>query len=244
VPRLLTALKRVPLTGQQIPARALLKHWDYAMTTGSAAATVWWTFWGDYLSAVFQPWWSAKGVPTGKDPGALSLSARQFTLGEVLEAWTIGDQRNPAFTPPGGPPRDAAQDMEAAFDDAVAHLRATLGADPAKWTWGRLHSREFPSVTGAAALAYGPRPAGGDPWTVDAADGGMVSTGGPSWRMIVHWTGAGPVVAEGIYPGGQSENPTSPWYANLVADWWDGKYLPMPPAGGQPRGPIRWELRP
>ena len=28
------------------------------MTAGSAAASVWWTFWTDYLTAVFQPWWN------------------------------------------------------------------------------------------------------------------------------------------------------------------------------------------
>ena len=33
------------------------------MSTGSAAATIWWTFWGDYLAAVFQPWWNAAGYP-------------------------------------------------------------------------------------------------------------------------------------------------------------------------------------
>jgi penicillin G amidase len=244
VPRLIAVLSRVALTSTQGQARALLQGWNDSMRAGSAAASVWWTFWSDYLSAVFQPWWSAKGVPTGRDPGNLKVSPHQVSLDEELQAWTLGDQRNPAFTPPGGPARDAAQVMHAAFDTAVAHLHATLGGAPASWKWGRLHSRTFPSLTGAAGLGYGPREAGGDPWTVDAADGGLVSAGGPSWRMIVHWTRSGQPVAEGIYPGGQSENPASPWYANLMADWWDGKYLPMPQAGGKAAGPIRWELRP
>ena len=39
------------------------------MTAGSAAASVWWTFWGDYLAAVFQPWWQAAAVPVHKDQG-------------------------------------------------------------------------------------------------------------------------------------------------------------------------------
>jgi penicillin G amidase len=52
------------------------------------------------------------------------------------------------------------------------------------------------------------------------------------------------IAAEGIYPGGQSENPASPWYGNLVARWASGRYLPMPPAGVAASGPIRWELRP
>ncbi len=57
-------------------------------------------------------------------------------------------------------------------------------------------------------------------------------------------TAAVPVSAEGVYPGGQSENPASPWYADQIADWWNGRYLPMPPATGYATGPIRWDLRP
>ena len=66
-----------------------------------------------------------------------------------------------------------------------------------------------------------PRAAGGDPFTPDAADGGMTATSGPTWRMIVTLSPAG-VSAQGVYPGGQSENPASPWYDDQVPLWWDG----------------------
>ena len=51
-----------------------------------------------------------------------------------------------------------------------------------------------------------------------------------SWRMIVSFD-AGALSAVGVYPGGQSENPASPWYTNLVPLWWDGQYLPLPVPG-------------
>ncbi len=244
VPPLLAVLRNRKLTPDQQQAERLLAGWDHAMTPGSAAASIWWTFWTDYLAAVFQPWWTAQKVPLHLDRSGLAISAGQVSLDEVLEQWTLNDQSNPAFTAPGGPPRNSAEVMLAAFGTAVTHLRARLGGGAASWAWERLHSRQFPSLTGAAALGYGPRGSGGDPWTVDAAEGGMDSIVGPSWRMIVGWSRSGDAVAEGIYPGGQSENPASPWYDNLVADWWDGKYLPMPPAGGYATGPIRWQFRP
>jgi penicillin amidase len=244
VPRLLAALKGAKLTAGEQQASHLLNAWSGSMNAGSAAAAVWWTFWTDYLDAVFQPWWNRAAVPVRKDRSGLEISpVDQFSLDEVLEQWTLTDPRNSAFTAPGGHPRTAPGVMRTAFGTAVAHLARTLGGAPASWAWGRLHSREFPSLTQADALGYGPRASGGDSWTVDAAYGYPVSRSGPSWRMIVQWTGRGPT-AEGIYPGGQSENPVSPWYEDQVADWWNLRYLPMPSAAGTTPGVIRWILRP
>jgi len=244
VPRLLAALRRGHLTAQQREAAAVLHGWDGTMAQNSAAAALWWTFWGDYLDAVFQPWWRAARVPVHKDRPGLDVSPQQASLDQVLAAWTTGDPRNRAFSPPGGPHRTAPAVMRAAFATAVAHLAATLHGAPAGWTWGRLHSRQFPSVTQADALGYGPRASGADSWTVNAADGGLVSHQGPSWRMIVAWAGRGSATGRGVYPGGQSENPASPWYEDQMNDWWDGRYLPMPPAGGYAAGPVVWSLRP
>ena len=215
------------------------------MTAGSAAAAVWWTFWTDYLGAVFQPWWNRAEVPVHKDWPGLHVSPEgQFSLDEVLEQWTLADPHNRAFTAPGGHRRTAPQVMRTAFGTAVAQLASKLGGAPASWAWGRLHTREFPSLTQADALGYGPRASGGDSWTVNAAYGYPVSRSGPSWRMIVQWTGRGRYSAEAIYPGGQSENPASPWYEDQVADWWNLRYLPMPSAAGTTPGVIRWKLVP
>jgi len=254
VPQLLLALRGAKLTPPEQGAQLQLKNWDHQMTLTSPGASVWWTFWSEYLDQVFQPWWSAGNVPVHLDKPGLSISPRQASLDEVLEDWTLHDQANAAFSPPGGPRRSAADVMRSAFAAAVAHLSATLTGTPGSWSWGRLHSVQIQSGVGASALGYGPKPASGSPWTVDAAEGGLNSTIGPSWRMIVSWAGSGQPAAEGIFPGGQSENPGSPWYQNLVSDWWAGKYLPMPwppdaAAGssgpsGSSAAPSGWVLQP
>ena len=200
VPRLLAVLHAGPLTAPQQQAASVLNGWSGAMTPTSAGAALWWTFWTDYLSAVFQPWWDRAAVPVSRDRAGLRVAPGQFSLDEVLEQWTLADPGNHAFTAPGGRRRTAPQVMRLAFDRAVAHLAARLGGAPSSWAWGRLHSRQFPSLTQAAALGYGPRAAGGDSWTVDAADGYPVSRQGPSWRMIVWWPGAGPAQRGGHLP--------------------------------------------
>ncbi len=243
LPRLRAALRGTKLTAVEQQAEQEFDGWNYSMSTSSASAVIWWTFWSDYLSEVFSPWWRADHVPVSLDRKGLAVGPSQSSLDEVLEAWTLHDQRNPAFTPPGGARRSAVTAMRSAFAAAVAQLSRKQGASPSGWTWGKVHFRRFPSLLTGSSLGYGPKPASGDPWTVDAAEGGLTSTVGPSWRMIVHFTGPGKPVGEGIYPGGQSENPASPWYTNLVADWWAGKYLPMP-AAGSTAGPVHWDLVP
>jgi penicillin G amidase len=241
LPSVVSALSAAGLSGADQQAAALLRSWNGDMDQDSAAASLWWTFWGSYLNAVFAPWWQAAKVPASKDRPDLSLSTGMAPLDEDLEAWTLGDQSNAAFAGPTGKgPGTANAAITVAFKKTVAHLSVKLGGAPATWTWGRIHTRSFPSITGADGLGYGPRPAGGDPFTEDAADGGLNSSIGPSWRMIAA-LGAGGVSAQGVYPGGQSENPASPWYTNLVPLWWDGKYLPIP-APGSVAGPTVWRL--
>ncbi len=240
VPALLNALRGTSLSPPERAVVSLLRTWPDSMAVGSPAAALWWTFLGYYLSDTFQPWWTHSGVPVAKDPFGLAVTVNQVSLVEDLEAWTLHDPANPAFSLPSGRARTAAQVMRTAFASTVAHLSRTLGGAPASWTWGRLHSRSFPALSGASGLGYGPRAAGGDAFTPDAADGYPVSSDGPSWRMIVSLSSAG-VTAEGVYPGGQSENPASPWYDDQVPLWWDGQYLPVP-VPGQPAGTLTWTL--
>ena len=261
LPAVRTALSSAGLSGADKDAAALLTSWDGSMEQGSAAASLWWTFWNDYLTTVFNPWWKSAKVPVSKDRIDLAAGPGIAPLAEDLEAWTLGDQSNAAFPGPSGHgPGSAQAAITAAFKKTVSRLSSKLGGEPASWTWGRLHSRSFPSITGSDGLGYGPRPAGGDPYTEDAADGGLNAKTGPSWRMIVSldpsgsqpvfvgsWTAAGyfctgsAIHAFGVYPGGQSENPASPWYDNLVPLWWNGQYLSIPDPGST-AGAVTWRL--
>jgi len=220
-----------------------------------------WTLTDQHNAAFTSPPGQPASVPSATGPSAAGPGGTVPSAAHVVKpvVW------------PGATP--AAVKMRAAFVAATSQLHGLLGGGPGRWQWGKLHTREFPSLAQAAAvgdsahrattdlpgyspnlatpdpLGYGPASAGGDLWTVDAAEGGMDSEIGPSWRMIAAWPRGGRLLAEGIYPGGQSENPASPWYADLVGGWWSGNYLPMPAAGaypapGRPAGAITWELRP
>jgi penicillin amidase len=242
-PILLQALSGQQLNPAEQKARDLLASWDYRMQVDSAPASIWWTFWEDYLAATFDPWWKSHNVKVDRAEVMSSTATTQLNdaLAQDLEAWTIGDPTNPAFTLVGSA-LNSRDVMKAAFHTTVSSLGTRLGADPATWSWGRIHTRELENLAQVSGLNYGPRADRGDANTVLAA-GDSPSTNGPSWRMVVDW---GTHTFSGIYPGGQSENPASAWYLNRVDTWWSGLYAPMLSAdqAASSGGSIAWSLQP
>ena len=234
VPVLLQALTTEKLSAQESAALDELKSWDYRMETGSVAATIWWTFWQAYLSETFDPWWKSRAVPFAR-------SEVDDALGQDLEAWTLTSPTNRAFSAPGTGVRGALDVMRTAFHTTITTLARDLGSSQGSWNWGRIHSRVLENLAQISGLSYGPRSDRGDANTPLAA-GDFPSTHGPSWRMVVDW-GAG--TFSGVYPGGQSENPASPWYTNRVDTWWSGLLDPMLSAdqAAAAGGTLTWNLR-
>ncbi len=220
------------------------------MDASSPAASLWWTFWTHYVADTFEPWWKAFHVSVTAHP-ELAIQPYQPSLQEDVEAWTLHDPHNAAFSLPDGTKRDASAVMKEAFHESVGELSRTLGNDPTQWQWGKLHTREIYSQLGPEPLSYGPRASGGDDWTPNAAAVNVLksltdptlrpSEHGPGWRMIVDW-GSGQ--AETVYPGGLDENPASPWYENEIAAWWTGHYYPMIDGSVAQRQPgsVTWRL--
>jgi penicillin amidase len=63
------------------------------------------------------------------------------------------------------------------------------------------------------------------------------------WAIIMDWE---PGQCASVYPGGQSENPLSPWYENQIPAWWNGLYYPllMGNQAATVAGVRMWMLRP
>ena len=245
VPILLKALSGATLTTADQQAKNLLANWNYHMDTGSAAASIWWTFWQTYISQAFDPWWKAKHVAVnrsevndmlGQDLEALALHGFTICATTGCPPLAIACVACPQLDPPVGPA------MATAFQATLTTLGRQLGTDPTAWTWGRLHTRQLDNLAQVSGLNYGPRPDRGDAYTPLAA-AGFPSSEGPSWRMVVDW---GSKTFSGIYPGGQSENPASSWYTNHVDTWWSGLYLPMLSAdqAASAGGSKTWSLEP
>jgi penicillin amidase len=118
---------------------------------------------------------------------------------------------------------------------AWGEMEKLQGNDPRTWQWGRLHHDYLAHpFTGAvpdeerARINVGPLPKGGGPYTPNQSTyrgSDFRHTNGPSFRMVVdvgNWDGSRAV----NFPG-QSGDPASPHYRDLVTQWRDGGYFPL-----------------
>ena len=105
---------------------------------------------------------------------------------------------------------------EAALERAVARLRETQGDDRTTWRWGRINRAEFPHTFVAA-------------WDLPSAersgDAGTVFDMGATYREIIDFADLDNSRATST--PGQSMQPASPFYGNLLPLWADEEYFPL-----------------
>ncbi len=130
--------------------------------------------------------------------------------------------------------------MSEALDRSAAALSERFGDNPADWRWGEAHQAEMPHLVwdripligGLLAIRV---PNGGGPSTINAAayawDAGVDNfpqTSGPSLRAVYDLADLDNSVF--IHAPGQSGNPLSPHYDDLVVRWRDHEPFRIPEA--------------
>lgn len=128
-----------------------------------------------------------------------------------------------------------ARILSGSFDRALASLVAEHGRWPQRWRWGRPHEARFAHRLGAYPL-FGRLlsrhvPSGGG---FDTINRGQMYFSTPYPYANVHGAGYravydldNPEASVFINSTGQSGNPLSPYYDNLIEAWAHGTYLPM-----------------
>jgi penicillin amidase len=118
-----------------------------------------------------------------------------------------------------------------ALGAARERLRGLQGDDPGKWSWGALHLVRFRHALdaapgGAALFDLGPFPRSGDDYVVQATSGGSLEqSAGASYREIFDLSDWDNSVAVNV--PGQSGQPGSPHYDDLLPLWRTGKYFQL-----------------
>jgi penicillin amidase len=196
-------------TGERAAIEALA-GWDYVIRREQSAPLV------------FEAWFQALGRRLlarrmGGTPGPAG-----FSLGAGVVLRAIAEPDSTLGRMPG-----AARDSlaRAALVDAAAALTRMLGADPKAWIWGTVHLADFRHPL-AAAFDLPAVARGGSGMTVNSTSGANFrQTNGASYRIVVDLADLDNSTATSV--PGQSGQPGSEYYGNLLPLWREGKYFPL-----------------
>ena len=205
----------------------LLSGWDDTMTRGSVAAAIFEVTAGNLLRNTVEPVLGADlyGIyrgnysPSGVFNALLNLVASP--------------------TPPfASSTQDMQTKMAQALAQSVSQLRAKFGNDTAKWQWGALHQARFAHPLASVAplnLIFGVAPVArpGDSVTVNVGGDGGFSADGPNYdqktvpsmREIIDLSNLDKSVW--VTTTGESGEPYSGHYNDLIPLWDQNKYQPM-----------------
>jgi len=201
------------------PAAQLLLDWDGALRADSASAALYEVWTMQLRRAVTQ-----RALPA--DAPGLVPAWELYQV--VLE---LSAPRSEWFGPSAIAARNAL--MLETLQTAYAELTTRQGSDPQRWSWGALHEAYFrhplDGARGSASLLdRGPVERPGDGDVVQATDydnGSFEQTSGASYREIFDLADWDKSVA--INAPGQSGQPGSPHYDDLLPLWSSGKYFPL-----------------
>ena len=201
-------LERVP-SDKINSYRKMILDWDCRFTRESAAAALY-EAWDGELQAAVAP----KRVP------ASLLKLRSVPAAHLVTEYLAS-----------APPSERDELLRTTLDAAADKMKKLQGNDPAKWAWGRLHLLRLRHALDQrlpASLVNPPaveRPGNGT--TVNATYGPNLGEqiAGASYRQIMDLSDWDRSVA--VNTPGQSGQPGSKHYADLLPLWNDGRYFPL-----------------
>ncbi|NVK84721.1 MAG: penicillin acylase family protein [Cytophagia bacterium] len=205
-------LKVMPTDGMSSEEMAYLeeaKKWNFYNDIDSKGASVWEAWWNELRRMVWDE--------LSEDSLAMEKPFAYQTI-YLLKNFPEDTFMDRVSTPEV----ETATDLfTASFKEAVKDLniwKERLG----DYNWGDVKATYVGHLLQALpAFSRFNLPIGGNSGIVNATS----KNHGPSWRMIVEMSD--PPKALGVYPGGQSGNPGSKFYDDLVDIWAAGEYLEL-----------------
>ncbi len=178
--------------------------WNCNLDPESKAASFYQVWWAFFYRDAWEP--KLKNVPYDQYP--LQERTMQLMTKEVEDTvHHTGVMKDADFF------KKAANKSYKEAVDSIHILEKTIGTD-----WYKVKNTSVTHLAKLPAFSFDHLKIGGWGNTINAAKGNH----GPSWRMVVQM--GKEIEAYGVYPGGQSGNPGSKYYADFLPQWVDGKY--------------------
>ena len=215
--RTLVGLLRHAAANSSDSSAQLLLSWDANVTRESAAAVLF-ELWNEELTTA---------VVRKVAPESAREILRDFDANQVVEYLS-----HPSSTAFGTDPEAGRNQLLLdCLKSATERLSKLEGPNPQNWSWGKLHVIHFRhslgKADGASFMDLGPIARPGDGETVNAThyNSSFEQTGGASYREILDTSDWDKSVA--INVPGQSGQPGSKHYSDLLPLWSEGKYFPL-----------------
>jgi penicillin amidase len=205
LPAMLTYIDPSKLTNDQVTAYVFLKKWTYNFNADAIGASVFDAWWTEFYTLTWANHFKGK-VPM------------KLPSGDRTEQLLIQDPNSALFDDPKTSTKETAADIvNRAFISSVNNLIHKYGKPGKNWQWGMVKQTFINHLANLPGFGTGQFSAGGAGSVINALRDGN----GPSWRMVVQ---LGPQVkGYGVLPGGESGNPGSFYYDNMLQTWKDGR---------------------
>ncbi len=210
LPYFISVVDTLNLNAKEKHALAVLKKWDFYNEIGSEGASYYEAWWDTLYRLSWDELRASKiamGNPTAYNTIKLLKENPYFKLFDI-ESTANKENGYDIIT-------KSFKDMAVIMDKRAQDSTITLSWQDYKQTYVKHLLRLKPLGTYNI-------PIGGNHNIVNATS----ENHGPSWRMVVDLNPNG-VKAYGVYPGGQSGNPGSTYYNNMIDDWAAGKYFDL-----------------
>lgn len=192
----------------------LLVSWDGTLDQNSAAAALYEIYMEELTKAVIQK----------VAPPRLGFLAGSWSAYQVLTL--LSNPTEDIFG--SNPEAERNHLLERSLRSAADRLAKLEGSDSTKWTWGQLHSAQFRHSLSPVFKNLGPVSRSGDGETVGATGyygDSFEQVAGASYREILDLSDWDKSVA--VNTPGQSGEPGSPHYSDLLPLWNEGRYFPL-----------------
>ncbi|MBS1759687.1 MAG: penicillin acylase family protein [Bacteroidetes bacterium] len=217
-PILLKYVDKSGLTAKENEYLDIFKNWDLMATADSKGQTVYTYWWQALRNEVWNNLTKNAGdlkskMPVIEGQTLLELLKRDTLFFEKgIPAWNLPPDQN-AVT-------NSLKNAVAKLEDLQSKNKET-GLEWRKFNKPGIYHLLDKSKKDLLPFDRPNLNTGGAGDIVNAISGSH----GPSWRMIVQMTET--TEAYGLYPGGQSGNPGSKFYDNMVDYWVEGKYYKL-----------------